>query len=310
MKKIILIRGISGSGKTTLARKIVLEDPEHRVRFNNDDIRNMLGKYWVTSREHLVSKLKESFLEEAMLHQYDIICDNLNLNPKEIQFYQDHIDKFNAENADLIKEKVLEGYTLEFINCFTPVEECIRRDSLRPAPIGEKVIRDQWRRYRNFILGIENNNLKKRIESQNQTLPHCIMVDLDATVALNLNGRPFYGEGCAEGIVDDYPIIPIINIVKGYKNTVLYVTGRENTESIRNATAQWIDKHIGFKENDQLIMRPEGDCSKGDVCKKALYEEFVKDKFCVDFVLEDSNKVVQMYRDLGLTVLQPNEGKF
>ena len=39
MPKIILCRGIQGSGKSTWARKWVLEDPEHRVRFNNDDIR-------------------------------------------------------------------------------------------------------------------------------------------------------------------------------------------------------------------------------------------------------------------------------
>ena len=51
-----------------------------------------------------------SLLEESMLYQYDIICDNLNLNPKEVQFYQDHINKFNAENIDLIKEGVLEEY--------------------------------------------------------------------------------------------------------------------------------------------------------------------------------------------------------
>lgn len=51
MSKLILCRGIQGSGKTTWAKQWVLEDPEHRVRFNNDDIRNMLGKYWVPSRE-------------------------------------------------------------------------------------------------------------------------------------------------------------------------------------------------------------------------------------------------------------------
>lgn len=46
MSKIILCRGIQGSGKTTWAKQWVLEDPEHRVRFNNDDdVRNMLGKY-------------------------------------------------------------------------------------------------------------------------------------------------------------------------------------------------------------------------------------------------------------------------
>ena len=42
MAKIVLCRGIQGSGKTTWAKQWVLEDPEHRVRFNNDDIRNML----------------------------------------------------------------------------------------------------------------------------------------------------------------------------------------------------------------------------------------------------------------------------
>ena len=45
MAKIILCRGIQGSGKSTWAKQWALEDPEHRVRFNNDDIRNMLGKY-------------------------------------------------------------------------------------------------------------------------------------------------------------------------------------------------------------------------------------------------------------------------
>lgn len=67
MSKIILCRGIQGSGKTTWAKQWALEDPEHRVRFNNDDVRNMLGKYWVPNREVLVYAMKKQFTEEIVV---------------------------------------------------------------------------------------------------------------------------------------------------------------------------------------------------------------------------------------------------
>ena len=50
MPKIILTRGIQGSGKSTWAKKWVEEDPEHRVRWNNDDFRKRLGPYWIPER--------------------------------------------------------------------------------------------------------------------------------------------------------------------------------------------------------------------------------------------------------------------
>ena len=45
IRKVLVLRGLQGSGKSTFAKQWVNEDPEHRVRFNRDDIRNMLGKY-------------------------------------------------------------------------------------------------------------------------------------------------------------------------------------------------------------------------------------------------------------------------
>lgn len=41
-----------------------------------------------------------------------------------------------------------------------------------------------------------------------------------------------------------------------------------------------------------------------------LLSQFLSLRNNVWFVLDDNYKCVQMYRDLGLTVLQPNEGKF
>lgn len=137
MAKIILCRGIQGSGKTTFAKQWVLEDPEHRVRFNNADIRNMLGKYWVPSREPIVKIMKSSFISGAAIFRMDVVIDNMNLNSKEIEYWKDVAKTFN--------------YDLEIKNFFTPLQECIDRDSKRPNPIGEKVIRNTYEKYKGIL---------------------------------------------------------------------------------------------------------------------------------------------------------------
>lgn len=150
MAKIILCRGIQGSGKTTWAKQWVLEDPEHRVRFNNDDIRNMLGKYWVPSREDLVKNLKHTFLCTSMSYGFDIVIDNMNLNPKELEYYNKVIDDWNNTKGivlDMVKPK----YDIEIKNFFTPLEECIERDSKRLNPIGEKIIRNTYEKYKDIF---------------------------------------------------------------------------------------------------------------------------------------------------------------
>lgn len=137
MAKIILCRGIQGSGKTTWAKQWVLEDPEHRVRFNNDDIRNMLGKYWVPSREPIVTTMKNSFISGAAIFRMDVVIDNMNLNSKELDYWKDIARMFN--------------YDLEIKNFFTPLQECIERDSKRPNPVGEEVIRRTYEKYKDIL---------------------------------------------------------------------------------------------------------------------------------------------------------------
>ena len=88
MSKLIITRGLPASGKSTWAKQWVLEDPEHRVRINQDDIRLMLGKYWVPKREPLVQHIQEEALIEALLKGYDIVIDNTNLNKKVLDNYR------------------------------------------------------------------------------------------------------------------------------------------------------------------------------------------------------------------------------
>ena len=304
MSKLILCQGIQGSGKSTYAKKWASEDPEHRVRLNYDDLRNMMGTYWVPSREHILKSIENAFLLEAMLKGYDIIIDNMNLNPKTVAKYEGLIKEWN--NAQSNK------YEMEKILFDTPVDECIRRDSLRNNPIGEVVIKRTWNTYRNYIIGESIKKMKAKEMKQDPNLPHCILVDMDATLFLNTSGRPFYGDELEPtDILKDEPIPATVTLVKAYQaigNLVIGLSGREDKPQIRACTLKQCE-NVGINL-DALILRPLGSRKRGDASKKELFEQNIQGKYFVDFVLDDSTKVVQMYRDLGLTCLQPNEGKF
>ena len=301
---LIICRGIQGSGKSTWAKQWCHEDPEHRVRFNNDDIRNMLGDYWVPNREKLVTEAKANMITFALVKGYDVVVDNMNLNPKEDEWIR-------TLCANIEKDKGPK-YDLEFKDFWTPVEECIRRDAMRPNPIGEKVIRQTWKRYKDFIIHEEIMAAKAKSLVQDTNLPAAIIVDMDATVCLNTSGRPFYGEGAAEGMLTDEPITPVIELIRNfcdnYPAKLIILTGREDTPEVRKATEQWLENN--WLHPDILLMRPVKSFTAGPICKKKLYEDNIKGKFYIPFVLEDNCKCVEMWRNEGLICLQPNEGKF
>ena len=136
MNKLIITRGLPASGKSTWAKQWVLEDPEHRVRINQDDIRLMLGKYWVPSREKLVQEIQFNAIVEALSREFDVVIDNTNLNKKVL-------DQFNR----LIR--TFEDYEIEYKDFFdTPLSVCIERDKNRDLQVTEKVIRSFYNNYK------------------------------------------------------------------------------------------------------------------------------------------------------------------
>lgn len=138
MSKLIICRGIPASGKSTWAKQWVLENPEHRVRINQDDIRLMLGKYWVPSREKLVQHIQKESLIEALTKGYDIVIDNTNLNKKVLEEFDRLI-------------KTFENYEIEFKDFFdTPLSVCIERDKNRNLQVTEKVIRNFYNNYKDI----------------------------------------------------------------------------------------------------------------------------------------------------------------
>lgn len=59
-----------------------------------------------------------------------------------------------------------------------------------------------------------------------------------------------------------------------------------------------------------LLMRPEGDIRKDSIVKREIFENYIRDYYNIQFVLDDRNQVVEMWRSLGLKCLQVAEGDF
>jgi hypothetical protein len=264
----------------------------------------MLGDYWVPNREKVVTATYNTVLAYSMEKGYNIVVDNMNLNPKTCAELEKMVKDFNENYTYDWK------YEVEYKDFFIPVDECIRRDAMRPNPIGEKVIKATWRRYRDFIIQEDIKSMLKKSPKHVDGGRPVILVDMDATLCLNTTGRPYFGEGAAEGMLDDIAIEGTCMLVRRMyeKCKVFIVTGREGTPEIIAATKKWLAKHDVVV--DELFFRPVKDYSPGADCKKKIYEDNIKGKYNVQFVLEDNYKCVKMWREQGLVCLQPNEGKF
>lgn len=93
----------------------------------------MSGKYWVPSREALISAYEESLINIALNRKYNVIIDATNLNPETVSKWRRIASNFNAK--------------LETKEFYVPFKEAVKRDKNRDLQIGEDVILGFYRRY-------------------------------------------------------------------------------------------------------------------------------------------------------------------
>lgn len=141
--------------------------------------------------------------------------------------------------------------------------------------------------------------------------PQAIIVDMDGTICENVTGRPWYGEGAAEGMLEDKPYTNIINMIRSYCDQyyldLLILTGRHKGIE-EAATLEWLDNNWFYP--DKIFARDLNDYSKTVVYKEKVYETEIKPNYDVVMVFEDNNACVQMFRNKGLLVLQPQNSDY
>ncbi|UOF77949.1 polynucleotide kinase [Caudoviricetes sp.] len=145
----------------------------------------------------------------------------------------------------------------------------------------------------------------------NPELPDCIIVDIDGTLAHMTDRSPYDYSKVSTDVVD----VTVAGIVQKYYQRdiqdlpdvyIIIVSGRE--DGCKAETVQWLSDHS--IKYDEIHMRKHGDNRDDRIVKKEIYEEFIKPRFNVRFVLDDRDRVVKMWREEGLKVLQVAEGDF
>lgn len=143
-----------------------------------------------------------------------------------------------------------------------------------------------------------------------------ILFDIDGTLANIAHRRIYLDEDEPNWkkfnsmMEEDIPNTPVVNLYLSLWNSNEYeielVTGR--SEEFREITQQWLVwNEIPFSK---IHMRPKMDNRADHKIKKEVLDKLLKQGKQIEFVVDDRQQVVDMWRANGITCLQCDVGDF
>lgn len=139
-----------------------------------------------------------------------------------------------------------------------------------------------------------------------------VIFDIDGTLAdlshrvHHIRNRPANWDKFLSECINDKLIEPIARLANSlYQNehAILLVSGRSDV--VRKETIEWMEKHdISF---DDLYMRKAGDYRQDYIIKAEILDEILASGYEIEFVVDDRDQVVDMWRNRGLICLQCRE---
>lgn len=140
-----------------------------------------------------------------------------------------------------------------------------------------------------------------------------VLIDVDGTLAGHNGNR---GHFDWNKVGWDFPYEDIIELANFYGNALdengehkyvnIIISGRDDV--CRQDTEAWLNKYgVIWRE---MFMRKSGDYRRDLIVKLELYEKHIKPYYDVHLVIDDRQQVVDMWRGLGIRVLQVAEGNF
>ena len=303
MSKLLILVGAPGSGKSTFARYF-LRTEDNWIRVNRDDFRLMQfgDSLMIPFYEERISKMVEASVLTLLKSDTNVIIDATNTSLRTIQ---DMIHTY-TEYAD-ISFKVFD----------LPVDELVKRCDKRYEETGKfiskSVVERNVANLKHTLERFDFAPIPRKVQvattsyaTQDKNLPKAVICDLDGTLSL-LNGRDPYNAATCDNDLLNEPVAAVLKMAKQRGYQVILLSGRE--DKFREPTVRFLDKHqIGY---DLLLMRTSNDFRKDNIIKRELFEGEIQGKYFVEFLLDDRNQVVDMWRkDLHLPCFQVNYGDF
>ncbi|MFC2467126.1 AAA family ATPase [Capnocytophaga sputigena] len=303
MSKLLILVGAPGSGKSTFARYF-LRTEDNWIRVNRDDFRLMQfgDSLMIPFYEERISKMVEASVLTLLKSDTNVIIDATNTSLRTIE---DMIHTY-TEYAD-ISFKVFD----------LPVDELVKRCDKRYEETGKfiskSVVERNVANLKHTLEKFDFAPIPRKVQvattsyaTQDKNLPKAVICDLDGTLSL-LNGRDPYNAATCDNDLLNEPVAAALKMAKQQGYQVILLSGRE--DKFREPTVRFLDKHqIGY---DLLLMRTSNDFRKDNIIKRELFEGEIQGKYFVEFLLDDRNQVVDMWRkDLHLPCFQVNYGDF
>jgi len=295
-------RGLPASGKTTWAKGLVLKDPAHTARINRDDLRAMMhdSVFIKGITEEQILAVRDASIGVLLKKGIDVICDDTNLPQHSVRDLKKLADTAGA---------------MFFIVDMTDVDVdiCLSRDFDRETPVGSKVILDMYNKYikgKLHPLPYPEESITSEFEVESYIpdlkTPIAIMVDIDGTVA-HMGNRSPYDETNVNEDTPDHIVVELVRNLYKANFKIIFCSGR--TDECYKETEQWITDHVQI-DDFSLFMRKSGDMRKDNIVKLELFNENIRNSYNVQFVLDDRQQVVDMWRSIGLKTLQVAPGDF
>ena len=134
--------------------------------------------------------------------------------------------------------------------------------------------------------------------------PACVICDIDGTIAEMGARGPFHWDQ----VHLDQPIYVIINLLRLLAPVYPIILVSGHSDESMKLTLAWLQEHT--VPYNAIYLRRANDFRKDAVIKQELYTAEIEPHYNVEFVLEDRNQTVEMWRSLGLVCLQVRPGDF